>query len=105
MIIQQRFSCKQHKKDQLSPHSKWADPNIALRVAGKKELTQFLCWCLRLRRGKNGRRLKGIKKASALDTNWKMFLRHYEKINGDPMEDKLGRRMRKVGTNQHSDGA
>ncbi|KAJ5950701.1 uncharacterized protein N7479_009114 [Penicillium vulpinum] len=86
---------KQHQKDQQSPASKWADPNIALRAAGKREFTLFLRWCLRLRRGKNGRRSKGIRKASTLDTFWKNFLRHYEQINGDPMHDKLGRRMRK----------
>jgi hypothetical protein len=34
-----------------------------------------------------------------LDTYWKNFLRHYEQINEDPMDDKLGRRMRKVGSN------
>ncbi|KAJ5871101.1 uncharacterized protein N7529_003454 [Penicillium soppii] len=95
----ERFSRKQHKKDQLSSNSKWADPNIALRAVGKRELTGFLRWCPQLRRGKNGRRVKRIKKASSLDTNWKMFLRHYEQVNGDPMDDKLGRRMRKVEMN------
>jgi hypothetical protein len=77
----------------------WADPASALRDARKKELTLFLRWCLRLRRGKNDRKLKGIKKFKSLDTDWKSFLRHYEKITGEPMDDKLGRKMRKVGSN------
>lgn len=94
-----RYCRKQYKNDQLSANSKWADPNIALRTAGKREFTLFLRWCLKLRRGKNGRRLKRIKKASTLDTNWKMFLRHYEQVNGDPMDAKLCRRMRKVRMN------
>ncbi|BDD61669.1 hypothetical protein MAP00_006705 [Monascus purpureus] len=64
----ERYCRKKNKKYKSSPESKWADPGVALRFAGKRELTLFVRWCLRLRRGKTGRRLKRIKKASALDT-------------------------------------
>lgn len=47
-------------------------------------------------RGRDGRQKKGMKRASTLDTYWKMFLRYYEKANEDPMSPELGRRMRKV---------
>lgn len=94
-----RYCRKREKKYRASvrPDCKWADPATALRDAGQKELTLFVRWCLRLRLGKNGRKLKGIKKFKALDTDWKSFLRHYEKLTEEPMDDALGRRMRKVG--------
>lgn len=57
-----RYCRKQHKKEQLSSDSKWVDPKVALRAAGKRDFTLFLRWCFKLRRGKNGRRLKGIKR-------------------------------------------
>ncbi|KAL4810583.1 hypothetical protein BDV18DRAFT_127695 [Aspergillus unguis] len=91
----ERYCRKRGKKYRSLPGSKWADPASALREAGQKELTLFIRWCLRLRRGKDGRRLKGIKKFKSLDTDWKSFLRHYEKLTGEAMEDALGRRMRK----------
>ena len=97
-LIRFRYCRKRGKKYRSLPGSKWADPASALREAGQKELTLFIRWCLRLRRGKDGRRLKGIKKFKSLDTDWKLFLRHYEKLTGEAMEDALGRRMRKVET-------
>ncbi|KAE8130760.1 hypothetical protein BDV38DRAFT_291355 [Aspergillus pseudotamarii] len=91
----ERYCRKRNEKYRALPDSLWANPASALREARKKELTLFLRWCLRLRRGKNGRKLKGIKKFKSLDTDWKSFLRHYEKVTGEPMDDALGRRMRK----------
>ncbi|BDD63414.1 hypothetical protein MAP00_008306 [Monascus purpureus] len=91
----ERYCRKRNKRYRALPDSLWANPASALREARKKELTLFLHWCLRLRRGKNGRKLKGIKKFKSLDTDWKSFLRHYEKVTGEPMDNALGRRMRK----------
>ncbi|PIG80606.1 hypothetical protein AARAC_007640 [Aspergillus arachidicola] len=91
----ERYCRKRNKRYMELPGSLWANPASALREARKKELTLFLRWCLRLQRGKNGRKLKGIKKFKSLDTDWKSFLRHYEKVTGEPMDDALGRRMRK----------
>jgi hypothetical protein len=34
---------------------------------------QFLNWCLKLEYNPDGRRLKGYKKASALEADWKYF--------------------------------
>ncbi|KAJ5378358.1 hypothetical protein N7509_011477, partial [Penicillium cosmopolitanum] len=36
-----------------------ANPNNALKAAGKTEFIQFLRWRLKVRRGKNGRQAKG----------------------------------------------
>ncbi|KAE8414837.1 hypothetical protein BDV36DRAFT_298673 [Aspergillus pseudocaelatus] len=80
----ERYCRKRNKKYRALPDFLWANPASALRDARKKELTLFLCWCLRLRRGKNGRKLKGIKKFKSLDTDWKSFLRYYEKVTGEP---------------------
>ncbi|KAE8413590.1 hypothetical protein BDV36DRAFT_286879 [Aspergillus pseudocaelatus] len=91
----ERYYRKRNKRYRALPDSLWANPASALREARKKELTLFLRWCLHLRRGKNGRKLKGIKKFKSLDTDWKLFLCHYEKVTGEPIDDALGRRMRK----------
>ncbi|KAJ6070739.1 hypothetical protein N7467_012058 [Penicillium canescens] len=91
----ERFCRKQHQKQHISSDSRWKDPQHGLRAAGKREFTKFLYWGLRVKRGRDRRRTKGIKKASSLDTYWKMFLRYYEKTNEDPMPHDLGRRMRK----------
>ncbi|KAL4879841.1 hypothetical protein BJY04DRAFT_228777 [Aspergillus karnatakaensis] len=92
----ERYCRKRNKKYRALADSVWADPASALRIARKKELTLFLCWCLRLRRGKNSRKLRGIKKFKSLDTDRKLFLRYYKKVTGEPTDDKLGRRIRKI---------
>ncbi|OKP09914.1 hypothetical protein PENSUB_4626 [Penicillium subrubescens] len=90
-----RFCRKQHQKQYISPNSRWNEPQNALRGAGKREFTKFLYWLLRVERGQDRRRTKGIRRASTLGTYWKNFLRYYEKANEDSMPHDLARRMRK----------
>ena len=67
-----------------------------LRVATRRILTEFFRFCLRLRTGKDGRRLPGIGKLSSLGQDWKSFLRYYEAATGVPLDEELGRKMNKV---------
>jgi hypothetical protein len=65
----------------------------------------FLLWKLNLRygigernTGIKGRKLRGIKQASSLDTFRKNFLRVYRKVVGEDMDSKIVRESLKVGS-------
>ncbi|KAJ5086714.1 hypothetical protein NUU61_008021 [Penicillium alfredii] len=59
-------------------------------------LYNFLDWVLNLRRGKNGRKVPGIKCKSSLDTFWKVFRLVYEKTTSDKIGKQMNRQMRRV---------
>lgn len=59
-------------------------------------LYTFLNWVLNLRRGKDGRRLPGIKQKSSLETFWKVFRLVYERAMSMKIEKSMNRRMRRV---------
>ncbi|KAJ5974897.1 hypothetical protein N7481_008604 [Penicillium waksmanii] len=59
-------------------------------------LYNFLDWTLNLRRGKNGRRLPGIKCKSSLDTFWKVFRLVYERSTSKKIGNQMNRQMRRV---------
>lgn len=56
----------------------------------------FLDWVLNLRRGKDGRRLPGIKCKSSLDTFWKVFRLVYERETSNKITKQMNRQMRRV---------
>lgn len=59
-------------------------------------LYTFLEWSLNQRRGKNGRRLPGIKQKSSLETFWKVFRLVYERATSGKIEKSMNRQMRRV---------
>lgn len=59
-------------------------------------LYTFLDWALNLRRGKNGRRLPGIKWKSSLETFWKIFRLVFERATSDKIENRVNRQMHRV---------
>jgi hypothetical protein len=59
-------------------------------------LMEFFRFCLHLKLGKNGRKLKGISKLSALGQDWKSFLRYYKGATKVPLDTELGRKINKV---------
>lgn len=59
-------------------------------------LFTFLDWLLNLRRGKNGRRLPGVKCKSSLDTFWKVFRLVYENETSNKIGKQMNRQMRRV---------
>lgn len=59
-------------------------------------LYTFLDWVLNLRRGKNGRRLPGVKCRSSLDTFWKVFRLVYERATSSKIGKPMNRQMRRV---------
>lgn len=75
---------------------KWSDAEEALRQASPKDMHRFLNWCFKLERGKDGRRLKGYNKASALKEDWKYFRGYYTKVTKNPMSKEMGAAVRKV---------
>ncbi|KAJ5507903.1 hypothetical protein N7527_010046 [Penicillium freii] len=59
-------------------------------------LYTFLDWALNQRRGKNGRRLPGIKRKSSLETFWKVFRLVFERATSGKIENRMNRQMRRV---------
>lgn len=72
------------------------DPNEEYHRISIPILYSFLEWALNLRRGKNGRRLPGIKCKSSLDTFWKVFRLVYERSTSNRIDNQMNRRMRRV---------
>ncbi|KAJ5249289.1 hypothetical protein N7468_000740 [Penicillium chermesinum] len=67
---------------------KWYEVEEALRGASNNDLYRFLRWCLQIDRGKDGRHLKGINKASTLETDWKNLRLYYQKLTKIVINDK-----------------
>ena len=59
---------------------KWNDAEEALRQVTMNNIHRFFNYCMKLKRGKGGRLLKGIKKGSALRQEWKSLQGYYRKI-------------------------
>ncbi|RMJ22220.1 hypothetical protein PHISP_06911 [Aspergillus sp. HF37] len=74
---------------------KWREPEDALRQASNNDMYRFLGWCLRLQRGKEGRRLKGIHKFSSLEADWKNFRGYYQKITKTRIGSENGQEVRR----------
>jgi hypothetical protein len=60
---------------------KWKEPEEALRQSISNDIYRFFNYCMKLKRGQDGRHLKGISKASALRADWKGFRGYYRQIN------------------------
>ncbi|GMG51602.1 unnamed protein product [Aspergillus oryzae var. brunneus] len=74
----------------------WEDPEEALRQASPNDIHRFLNWCLKLKYGLDGRRLKGYRKASALEADWKYFRVYYTKVTKQEMSKEMGEAVRTV---------
>ena len=59
-------------------------------------LHSFFDWRLNQRRGKNGRKLRGTKLCSSLESYWKTFRLVYERATGAKIDARLTRDMHKV---------
>jgi hypothetical protein len=66
---------------------KWSDPEVALWQVTTNDAHRFLNYCMKLKRGKNDRLLKGIKKGSALIADWKSFQGYYRRITRTSFTD------------------
>ncbi|KAJ5611981.1 hypothetical protein N7510_005175 [Penicillium lagena] len=90
----------------------WKDPEEALRQSTSNDIYRFFNYCMKLKRGQDGRHLKGISKASALRADWKGFRGYYRQINRrkispeDSEEINAGIRklIDKYGLNRHERG-
>jgi hypothetical protein len=90
-----RRYCKKRQKDPITGHL-WEDPGEALKRASLNDLHRFFNWWMKQVRGKNGRRLRGTKKASSLEVDWRKFRLVYQEETGEKIDAKLNRAMHKV---------
>ncbi|KAJ5901458.1 hypothetical protein N7495_001986 [Penicillium taxi] len=67
------------KASEVDALQKWNDPIEAIRLLEPNDAHRFLNYCLKLTTGQDRRRLKGIKKASALIAEWKSFRGFYRR--------------------------
>ncbi|KAJ5346768.1 uncharacterized protein N7506_000021 [Penicillium brevicompactum] len=74
---------------------KWREAEEALRQASNNTMYRFLRWCLQLERGENGRHIKGINKASTLETDWKNLRLYYQKLTKIVINDEDGSEIRR----------
>lgn len=68
------------KANQAGALLKWDDPVEALRKVTPNDVHRFFNYCMKLKYGEDGRRLKGTSKASALKAEWKGFRGYYRRI-------------------------
>lgn len=59
---------------------KWSEQAEAIGLSKPNHDHRFLSYCLKLKFGRDGRRLKGIRKASTLYADWKNFRGYYRKM-------------------------
>jgi len=64
---------------------------ISLRV-----INTFFDWLLNQRRGKGGRRVRGVRSAHTLGTYWKVFRLVYERAIGDKIKGEVNRKIHRV---------
>ncbi|KAJ5795929.1 uncharacterized protein N7518_004469 [Penicillium psychrosexuale] len=76
---------------------KWRDAEEALRQASNNDMYRFLRWCLLLERGKDGRYIKGINKASTFETDWKNLRCYYQKLTKVIINDEDSSEIRRGG--------
>ncbi|KAJ5981933.1 hypothetical protein N7451_012033 [Penicillium sp. IBT 35674x] len=74
---------------------KWRDAEEALRQASNNDMYRFLRWCLLLARGKDGRHVKGINKASTFGTDWKNLRCYYQRLTKITINDEDGSEIRR----------
>ncbi|KAJ6126308.1 hypothetical protein N7523_001920 [Penicillium sp. IBT 18751x] len=72
----------QVKNEEPDALPKWESAEEAIRQVTPGDVHRFLNFCLKLKKGKDGRHLKGVRKASALRLDWKMFRGYYKRVNG-----------------------
>jgi hypothetical protein len=84
------------KAIELEANPEWDDIEEALRQASPNDMHKFLNWCLKLQYNPDDRRLRGIKKFSALDEDWKYFRVYYTKVCDHGMCKEMGDAVRTV---------
>ncbi|BDD57413.1 hypothetical protein MAP00_002776 [Monascus purpureus] len=68
---------------------KWNKPTEAISLITSNDVHRFLNYCLKLKRGRDNRHLKGIKKASALKADWKSFRSYYREVTRQSINPEL----------------
>jgi hypothetical protein len=85
------------KASERDPLPKWSDPEEAIRLVTPNDVHRFLNYCMKLKSGQDGRRLKGIKKATSLRADWKSLRGFYRKITRSSISEEFGEEVNAVG--------
>ncbi|KAI9771037.1 MAG: hypothetical protein M1839_002973 [Geoglossum umbratile] len=87
-FIEERFFqyCKYTRKD-----PEWTMRDISLRV-----INAFFDWLLNQRRGKGGRRVRGVRSANTLGTYWKVFRLVHERATGEKIRGEINRKIHRI---------
>lgn len=75
---------------------KWNKPTEAISLITSNDVHRFLNYCLKLKRGRDNRHLKGIKKASALKADWKSFRSYYREVTRQSINPELSEEINTV---------
>jgi hypothetical protein len=67
-----------------------------MQAISHRTLKAFFDWMLNQRRGKGGKRLKGVKSSNSLGTYWKVFRLVYERATGSKIDGNTTRKMHRV---------
>ncbi|KAI1939195.1 hypothetical protein LOZ57_006155 [Ophidiomyces ophidiicola] len=82
-------------KAKPTANPKWNCAEEALRQASAQDIYRFFNWILgKLKRGKDGRRLPGVKVRDTLNTDWKFLLGYYKKVAERPMSEAMSKKIR-----------
>jgi hypothetical protein len=67
-----------------------------MQAISHRTLKAFFDWLLNQRRGKGGRRTKGVGSSDTLGTYWKVFRLVYERATDEKINGKTTRKMHRV---------
>jgi len=67
-----------------------------MQAISHRTLKAFFDWLLNQRRGKGGRRTKGVRSSDTLGTYWKVFRLVYERATDEKINGKTTRKMHRV---------
>ncbi|KAI9867510.1 MAG: hypothetical protein M1813_009069 [Trichoglossum hirsutum] len=85
-------------EDRLFQYCKYIckDPKQTIKDISLHVINAFFNWLLNQRRGKGGRRVRGIQSANALGTYWKVFRPIHERATGEKIREEINRKIHRI---------
>ncbi|KAI9763719.1 MAG: hypothetical protein M1839_006317 [Geoglossum umbratile] len=72
------------------------DPERTMRDISLRVINAFFDWLLNQRRGKGGRRVRGVRSANTLGTYWKVFRLVHERATGEKIRGEINRKIHRI---------
>ncbi|KKZ68057.1 hypothetical protein EMCG_06269 [[Emmonsia] crescens] len=86
----ERYCVKKASEPSTDP--RWSNSEAVLQEVSANDVHQFWIRVLgKLGCGKDGCKLRGIKKTSSLNSNWKFFQHYYEKVTENPVSQEMNK--------------